>query len=177
MTCTLHVYDVFDEMEIMVKMNLVSSWFNFCIRGLVFLLFIIYENFIKFREKPWVLSLKSGSYSRVASKNCLKKTIVAWIPYCGSEYRLLVTWRAFHGSEWGFRLVKSKWIQGLGTWSGWLSLGGPVAPEKVSLVLAYWFQFLKCTWGVKSYHGNHMFTLVDYLSWVNVGGGCYRVVS
>lgn len=23
----------------------------------------------------------------------------------------------------------------------------------------------------------HMFTLVDWLTWVNVGGGCYRVVS
>lgn len=47
MAYALHVYDVFDEMPIMVRMSLASSWFKFCIRGLVFLLFIIFENCIK----------------------------------------------------------------------------------------------------------------------------------
>lgn len=48
MTCTIHVYDVFDEMSVMVTMSLVDSWFKFYIRGLILLLFIISENFIKF---------------------------------------------------------------------------------------------------------------------------------
>lgn len=54
----LQVYDVFKEILIMVRTSLVSSLFKFYLRGLVFLLFIIYENFIKFSVKALVLALK-----------------------------------------------------------------------------------------------------------------------
>ena len=47
MICTFHAYDVFNKIPVMVRMSLVNSWFKFCIRGFVFLLFIISDNFIK----------------------------------------------------------------------------------------------------------------------------------
>ena len=58
MTCTLHVYDVFDQMCVMVRMSLVIYCFKFCIRDLVFLLFIISENFMKFWAEALFLDLK-----------------------------------------------------------------------------------------------------------------------
>lgn len=48
MACTLHIYDVFDERHVIVRMSLVRSLFKFHIRDLVFLLVIIFEIFIKF---------------------------------------------------------------------------------------------------------------------------------
>lgn len=51
MTYTLHVHDVFNEILVMVMMIQLKSLFKFYIRGIVFLLFIISENFIKFWAK------------------------------------------------------------------------------------------------------------------------------
>jgi len=48
MTCTLNVHDVFDEMHVMVRMSQDRSLFKFYVRGIVFLLFTISENFNKF---------------------------------------------------------------------------------------------------------------------------------
>jgi hypothetical protein len=48
MTCTLHVHDVFDEIYVMVRMRQVKSLFNFLIKCIFSLVFIIYENFITF---------------------------------------------------------------------------------------------------------------------------------
>ena len=47
MTYRLHVHYVFEEMSFMVGMGQVKSLFNFWIRGLSSILFIIYESFIK----------------------------------------------------------------------------------------------------------------------------------
>ena len=38
------------------------------------------------------------------------------------------------GAIGGLVQLKSKLTQGLGTWSGWLALGGPVAPEEGQFV-------------------------------------------
>ena len=47
------------------------------------------------------------------------------------------------------------------------------------MVCFHWFHFLKVTWEVKSYHSN--FSSHVYPDWpvssIDVGGGCYRVVS
>ena len=51
MACTLHIYDMFDERPDMIRMILFMSLFKFHIGGLVFLLFIISENFIMFWAK------------------------------------------------------------------------------------------------------------------------------
>jgi len=57
-TYTLHVHGVFDEILVMVKMSQAMSFFKFCIRGLVFLLFITCECFMTFWVEFYILALK-----------------------------------------------------------------------------------------------------------------------
>jgi len=57
MTCRLHFRGAFDRMPVMVRMSQVRSLFKLCIKGIVFLLIIIFVNFIKFSVEARVLAL------------------------------------------------------------------------------------------------------------------------
>jgi len=84
----------------------------------------------------------------------------------------------FHGSDWGSRVVKWKFVLGVNHLEGlvvsysfcdmckrsdWLCLVGStsltVHGELNQIVVA----------------ARHMFTPIDWLTWINVGGGCYRI--
>ena len=131
MTYTLHVHDVFDKMPVMVRMSQVRSLFKFYIRGLFLLLFIISKNFIKFWAEAWVLALRNwlrfqGRWHIIALKILQSHGGLAM----GANRWLQSLGGIFMGENGGYRILKSKFTQGLGTWSGWLFLGGPIAPEK-----------------------------------------------
>lgn len=58
MTYRLHVYNVFEEMSIMVSPVYVNSLINFYVKEFFLVSFIISESSIKLWAKVWILALK-----------------------------------------------------------------------------------------------------------------------
>jgi len=146
MTYTLHVHDVFDEMHLMARVSRGRSLFKFSVTSLVFLLFIISQDFTKFWAEAWVLALKKWlrirgpwhktPWERLLSLGGLVLGVTGGLQSLGG---------LIMGETRGLVQLKSKLTLGLGTWSGWWAPRGLVAPEKVSLVLVCRFHFLNFT--------------------------------
>jgi len=114
------------------------------------------------------------------AQNRLEKAIVASMPCCGSDWRASVTCVTCNGSGWGSSSTKChvvlgvRYLEGLVVrWRFYISWGR-----------SDWLCFVSST--SLTIHGDlnhiivasrHMFTPVEHLAEVNVGGGCYRVVS
>ena len=130
MTYRFHVHDVFDEMYIMVRVGQVNFLIKCWIKGFFIVSFIVIESFIKFWVVIWRLALKTclrphghrvrSGLKRLQSLPC----------------KLMHVTRCLQSNLYSVVLVfgiprywKRGLTQGLDTWKGGLTLGGPVAPE------------------------------------------------
>ena len=89
------------------------------------------------------------------AQNCLKKATIAWIPCCGSNWRISVAWKDCHWSNWGSSSTKHQVFLGVGHLEGLVGSWRFCSSRGRSVwFFVCWFHFLNCTWEVESYHSN-----------------------
>ena len=112
------------------------------------------------------------------AQNFMKKSTIFGIPFRCRNWKPSVAWIAFRGSNWWSNLMKFQVASGVG------HLEGLVGSWRFYSMCGrlVWFHSIRSTslivYGELNHiivASPHMFTPVDCLAWVNVGGECYKL--